>query len=86
MGLKNGQSKNADRQTCLKDGKKDSHGSNTEEGRMTPDEIKHNKQCNFTPPWTNSPGSLNKKGMYTVHRWSSINSSMSFTPKDYKCC
>lgn len=62
MGLKNGQSKKADRQTCVRDGKKDSQGSNTEE-EDTPDEIRNKNKCSFTPPKTNLPGSLNNPGM-----------------------
>ena len=57
-GLKNGPSQKADRQVYLNDGKKDV--SNMEEGRVTPDGIKHNNECSFTPPWSNS--SINKTG------------------------
>ena len=50
-GLKNGKQhvRNTDRQTSLKDGKKDSSG------RDTPDEITQDKYCSLTPTWTNSP-------------------------------
>ena len=56
-GLKNEQSHKPDQQACLKDEK------NAEDGRKTPDEITHDKLCNFTPPWTNSPEALNKSGV-----------------------
>ena len=62
MGLKNGQSKKADRQTCVRDGKKDIQGSNTE-GEDIPDEIRNKKRCSFSPPATNLPGSINNPGM-----------------------
>ncbi|KAL9962297.1 hypothetical protein ACROYT_G031385 [Oculina patagonica] len=61
-GLKSEQSQKADLRVCLKEGKDNLQGGSTEDGRETPDEIKHNKQCNFTPPWTNSPEALNKTG------------------------
>ena len=62
-GLKNEQpSQKANLQACLNSGKIDLQGSSTGDGRVTPDEIQLNKQCNFTPPWTNSPDTLNKTG------------------------
>ena len=64
MGLKNGKSQIADRQTWVRDGKKDSQGSNTE-GGDTPDEIRQKVKCSFTPPYTNLPTSL-KTGTCTV--------------------
>lgn len=62
MRLKNGQSKRADRRTCVGDGKGDSQGSNIE-SEDTPDEIRNKDKCSFTPPGTNLPGSLNNTGM-----------------------
>lgn len=61
-GFRSEQSQKANLRVCLKDGKDNLKGGSTEDGRETPDEIKHNKQCNFTPPWTNSPEALNKTG------------------------
>lgn len=61
-GLKNEQSHKPDQQVCLKDEKKAVDGFSSEDGRETPDEIKHDKLYNFTPPWTNSPEALNKSG------------------------
>lgn len=47
---------NADRQASVKDERQDSDGSvRRDDGRNTPDEILHNKSCNFTPPWSDSP-------------------------------
>ena len=62
MRLKNGQSKRADRRTCVGDGKEDSQGSNID-SEDTPDEIRNKDNCSFTPPGTNLPGSLNNTGM-----------------------
>jgi len=56
LGLKNGKAQKANRQTGVRDGKKDSQGSYMyPDGGDTPDEI-------FTPPYANLPGSLNKTG------------------------
>ena len=45
---------NADQQVSVKDERQDSNGSVMGDGRNTPDEILHNKSCNFTPPWSDS--------------------------------
>ena len=46
---------NADQQVSVKDERQDSNGSVMGDGRNTPDEILHNKSCNFTPPWSDTP-------------------------------
>lgn len=51
-----------DRQVSLKDGTKDASGNTRGDGRITPDDITHNKECSFTPPWTNSP--ISKTGTH----------------------
>lgn len=51
--------------TAKKDEKKTTQRSSSEEGNLTPERLRHHKQCSFTPPWINSPH--NRPGKDTSH-------------------
>ena len=51
--------------TAKKDEKKTTQRSSSEERNLTPERLRHHKQCSFTPPWINSPH--NRPGKDTSH-------------------